>query len=769
MRISTNIMALNAWRNLNNTSSMIAKNLERLSSGLRINRAADDAAGLTISELMRSQVRGLSQATRNAQDAISMIQTAEGALDQVHAILQRLRELAVQAASDTLTEDNRKEIQKEVRQLVDQVNLIANTTHFNTVRLLNGQRISQAATAARITGAAVTGPLTISDTPTSGYVQGAPLSGSAPKALPTYLTGASDLTQALNVTEDANELTLLVDGASYTISLTVTTHTSVADLLADINDQLQGAGVPVTASVDDQNHLVLTHDATGSAHTIEVTGGNAVQSLFGDPTSIEVSSGVDPDAVWLHGPTQAFTSGSVTITDASLRVDNLTIDDTSNTLQFHYTDDGVTWNEVTVTLDNQTYDGSNGKTRNDLKQDIQSKIDAQIGADRVRVGFDPDHTLRLTYVAGGAGSRIEVTGGTAVDRLFGAQETHLRQEALQANNVLSFDLDGTPVSVTLAEGYYSGADAVVEELNARFAQANVAATASDQAGALRITSQSTGSSSSVTNLGGSALQALNLQEALEVAGQDPNHILTIEVDGEQVQAAIPPGTYSDLATLAAILQNAINAASSTAADVTVQYAEAFTITSGSTGSTSTLSVTATGSDDASQTLGLTGQSGQGSDAVTGQITYQIGANAGESLALSISDMRSVALGLATLDPDEAGFDASNPILNGTRTEYVLSLTTRENAESAISRLDQAILQVSDERANLGAVQNRLEHTVSNLLIAAENLTAAESRIRDADMAREMMEFVRQQILMQSGTAMLAQANLVPQSVLQLLG
>lgn len=138
MRINTNLSALNAYRNLSMTDSRLSKSLERLSSGLRINRAADDAAGLAISEKMRGQIRGLNQASRNAMDGISLMQTAEGALNETHAILQRMRELAVQASSDTLTSSDRIEIQKEIEQLIAEINRISSSTEFNTKKLLDG-------------------------------------------------------------------------------------------------------------------------------------------------------------------------------------------------------------------------------------------------------------------------------------------------------------------------------------------------------------------------------------------------------------------------------------------------------------------------------------------------------------------------------------------------------------------------------------------------------------------------------------------------------
>ncbi|WP_433744800.1 flagellin Hag [Falsibacillus pallidus] len=138
MRINHNIQALNAYRNLSQTMSNTSKNLEKLSSGLRINRAADDAAGLAISEKMRSQIRGLDMAERNALDGISLIQTGEGALNETHSILQRMRELSVQASNGTLTDEDRGAIQKEMDQLTFEVDRIADTTQFNQKKLLSG-------------------------------------------------------------------------------------------------------------------------------------------------------------------------------------------------------------------------------------------------------------------------------------------------------------------------------------------------------------------------------------------------------------------------------------------------------------------------------------------------------------------------------------------------------------------------------------------------------------------------------------------------------
>ena len=139
LRINTNVEAFNAHRNLEGTSSKLAKSMERLSSGFRINRAADDAAGLAISEKLRGQIGGLNQARRNVQDGISLVQTAEGSLTEVHSMLQRVRELAVQTANGTLAREDRGAIASEIAQLTQEIERIGTTAQFNGITLLDGR------------------------------------------------------------------------------------------------------------------------------------------------------------------------------------------------------------------------------------------------------------------------------------------------------------------------------------------------------------------------------------------------------------------------------------------------------------------------------------------------------------------------------------------------------------------------------------------------------------------------------------------------------
>jgi flagellin len=459
--INHNLSALNAWRQLEGNDGVMSKSLEKLSSGLRINRAADDAAGLAISEKMRGQIKGLNQAIRNAQDGISLIQTAEGALNETHSILQRMRELAVQSDSDTVTDADRTNIQQELSQLISEVDRIGNTTEFNTKKLLNG-------------GAGVS--VTSSNT-----------------AYAANLSGTAD-TQAGTVGLTAANITM--------------------------------------------------------ATTASVVGGSA--SITG------------------AGSTAAAISAASTI-------------------------------------------GINGKTYSFQATDtIQTVLDT-INAESATNG------VTATWSAG-AGNGIKLTAA-------GAGSSYAVNITAAGTGALGTGAGLTTVAST------KGADAVM----------------------------------STTELGGS----------YDAAG---NHITVL------------------------------------------------------TGNKKGLEFDVLADQDVTLTIGT-----------NNSLKLQIGANAGQNLGVSIGDMRAQTLGVSGI-----------------------SVATRAGADAAITVIDAAISKVSSERAKIGAVQNRLEHTISNLGTSAENLTAAESRIRDVDMASEMMSLTKSQILSQAGTAMLAQANSRPQTVLQLL-
>ncbi len=202
MRINTNVEAFNAQRNLSLTATTFAKSVEKLSSGMRINRAGDDAAGLSISEKLRAQIRGLGQASRNAQDGISMIQTAEGALGEVHSMLQRMRELAVQASNDTLSDSDRAAVNSELQQLSSEIDAISLRTKFNGKNLLNGTLASAVNTSSEVKVGTV---LASGATSTNVAVTTLDVSGAVGSStgLSTYTFTYSSASDTLTLTDSA--------------------------------------------------------------------------------------------------------------------------------------------------------------------------------------------------------------------------------------------------------------------------------------------------------------------------------------------------------------------------------------------------------------------------------------------------------------------------------------------------------------------------------------------------------------------------------------
>ncbi|ETJ19574.1 hypothetical protein Q604_UNBC18499G0012 [human gut metagenome] len=245
MIINHNMNALNAHRNMTGNTTQAGKSMEKLSSGLRINRAGDDAAGLAISEKMRGQIRGLDQASRNSQDGISMIQTAEGALTETHSILQRMRELSVQSANDTNTVDDRQNIQDEMNQLGEEIDRIANTTEFNTKKLLNG-KMGEAQTS------------------TTGTIENKGSLATAASST-TTLTGLTDKNGnnlGLSV-GDVITTTWSVGGTQQTVTLTVSSTSN----LEDLTDAIAANGTVASASTA-SGGITITSAAAGTAGQI---------------------------------------------------------------------------------------------------------------------------------------------------------------------------------------------------------------------------------------------------------------------------------------------------------------------------------------------------------------------------------------------------------------------------------------------------------------------------------------------------------------------
>lgn len=549
MRINHNIAAANTHRQLTGNTAAASKSLEKLSSGLRINRAGDDAAGLAISEKMRAQIRGLDMAAKNAQDGISLIQTAEGALNETHSILQRMRELADQSANGTNTAEDRKNIQDEVTQLKAEVDRIGNSTEFNTQKLLNGS---------------LAGAKGISSTENST------VGGAVAKLTAGVMTAGTAIADDHTATTFETD-TITVDGQKIDVNWASALTQDQKDLLAS---DLSAASSTTIKQVGD----ILTNAINAA---IDASGKNV-----GHVTSYVDSS----DSLVLTSSTQG------------------------------------TKSEVTLSTEGAA---------------------TSIGA---------------TFLSDNAGA-ASTTANVGTSKYNGT------------------DLGGTGTFDVLLNGKNIGL---------------------------------AGSSTPMADLNGDDMSAVaaNLQTAINEAILSYN-TSTTKTSGQD-------GFVEDV-------------------NVSVSDDGRFVISSPS-GEISLKDLTG---ETTISDLGL--NQAQTSAAGNGGMTFQIGANKGQSITLGVGDMRSSALGISGVDVSSAA-----------------------GAQNALTSLDSAIKTVSSERSKMGAVQNRLEHTINNLQTASENLTAAESRIRDVDMAKEMMDFTKNNILSQAAQAMLAQANQQPQGVLQLL-
>ena len=753
MRINTNLAALNSYNNLSRTDNALNKSLERLSSGLRINRASDDAAGLSISEKMRGQIRGLNQAIRNAQDGISLIQTAEGALNESHSILQRMRELAVQAANDTNTTSDRQEIQREIDQLRGELDRIGNTTEFNTKKLLDGSTSALVSTSDLSTKVfmrdglrtidqfgqkAVGGgnfKLEIASDPGVGQVQKTDIMKVKHDVAIGEVTDFDETTESVEAVVGQYTFTLdgnAADGETITIAgetLTFTdddtnegiaagTHVLVGDNADDTATNLRAAINLNTVLTDiftasgNDAEIILTEDtATGTdisepTGTLDITAfGVTQESVAGVEGEYTFTIGTNPvagESITIAGETFTFGDGTgdtveigadeeetATNLRAAIIASDLAYTVTGTGAEIILTETTATGTDITAPVISGAGIGSLATLENSI-QDIDRFWDAS-------GNFLVEDPQTITLVQGdGSKTSITIFGTDTIadiqDKLNDAIHNGLGQSSANTGDANAYV---NYVTSADADGFFS-----VE-------------------GTFVIQSAVTGKEGEITFIGNEGiLNALSLT--------------TIQ-DSKENQFSI---NVSDAHTGDAVATNVSVSGNLLVGVVHPNVDVKFNPMVGMTVGLDTGAFTWTGGASSDIFVHLADNS----------MVFQIGANPLQDVGAAIGDMRADALGVDNI-----------------------IVTNREAANRAISQVDRAIERVSAERSKLGAVQNRLEHTIANLQVASENLTAAESRIRDLDMAAEMMNFTKNQIMMQAGTAMLAQANMKPQTILQLLG
>ena len=575
MRIQHNIMAMNAYRNYNNNTSALSKNLEKLSSGYKINRAGDDAAGLAISEKMRAQITGLNAAQKNVKDGISLVKTAEGAMQEIQDMLNRMDYLATQSANGTYQDEvDRENLQKEVTALKDEINRIADSANFNGIKLLDGSLAAEGGSAASSVGK-IDGIQTIDVEATKGTygTQG---------ASPTATTAVGDkVTATVSLTDADGKATKEV-----TVELTCTDATKKTFQDADGNEYTLGG----TTALDTAKMLAEA-----------LNKNEDIKSNF------------------------KVTAEATAVTDVVA----------ANGLKFEALEAGAGTTQVKA-INLSTTVAATGKT-----------------------------TVAANGIQGGAGKDAYQAIDLSSVKIYTGKDSTPANDGTNKLDKATFTINGKKFAVVAK-------DELDDDMKAE-------------------------------------LKAAGIEHFLDVEDDSWANVTTDQLADAEHKIALETGLTTLSGTVDA---NGVMTAGDAATDVHIGLMAGTSKTAG------------------------------------GGLTLQIGDTADDynQMKVFVGDMHTKALGIANLD-----------------------ISNQDGAAAAIETIRNAINQVSGVRGDLGAVQNRLEHTQNNLSVMAENIQDAESTIRDTDVAEEMMSYVKNNILVQSAQAMLAQANQVPQGVLQLLG
>ena len=738
LTINQNILSLKAHSTLATTSSRLEKSIEKLSSGLRINRAADDAAGLAISEKLRRQVRGLTRAALNAQDGVSMIQSAEGAMSELQSILQRMRELAIQSSNDTLTSNDRLEIQKEVNQLRDDINRISNNTEFNTKKLLDGSQTALISANSHSVNGMVTGvgkgggdydvsitlvQAGISQMQRSQIMTMNDSTGELAKGS-TQLQSIAQFYDTNGVFVLASPQNLSLSGNSKTSSISVDGQMSLDRLAAAIQNALVGT-----------SGLEIANSKVGVVNSSQ-TG---VSGIGGYLQLVSGSIG-DIGNVAFSGDQGLMTAlGLTTIRDAKNNLVELSSKDAfGNVMQVRTSEDRAAGLLEGI----------------DVQFTSQAAQVAGLGGLGMGLKITAAGGESFTISAGGVSKTITITTGNwtmeGIARSINAQWTagatavsgasamvidgqvRIMYEPVAAGADSSFNItNATTNTIGILNGSYSGfAQGSKDTTKSVFGFSKYA----DFSNAFTyFISVSDGVGTAVLSVDAVINMTIADMASFELWQQSVNQTLKTQTVAIRVDAINGGVAFTSLR----VGKENPTSGGSTLSQVQLNFGLSAGVTVGGLDKTFGFSdqSTAVGSGDKNFRMHV----------VDNTPSFQLGGDEGQNMKIAISEMSAGALGVDNLD-----------------------LTSIEGAQKSLSKLNKAIDKVSSERSKLGAFQNRLEYSINSINTMKTNLSAAESRIRDADMALEMVEFTRDQIVAQSGTAMLAQANLVPQGVLQLL-
>ncbi len=801
LRINTNVSALNAHKNLVKNDNGLSASLEKLSSGLRINKAADDASGMAIADALRSQGLGLGQAIRNANDGISMVQTADGALEESINIVNTIKTKAIQAAQDGQTTDSRKAIQADVDKLMAELDIIAKTTAFNGQKLLSGAFTDKKFQIGAYSGETVGISIGSSESTKTGHLTTAQLTAdNAGDVRLTITSSIQDLEVALqSVTlaynNDAqNGMGALADainkvaaetGVTAQTDVAVTSNAAVADgttssdfgingivvgeLTVKANDS-NGALVNAINTKSDQHGVTASVDAGGFL-TLTSTDGRAIQvdgntgtalagsdmNTFGSIKLFQVGANeikVTDEAETVSLATTAnvdLGAAATTITDSVLSKDSVLMSGTVMTAG----------TEIGFVLDTGDLLGANGTTA--TTQDTILTAGSIIGSSsQIEEGTTVGGTVITSGTVTTSTDSLLKTGSILLDdSVLGAGTTVTTRTA----TTTGFIEAGTTL---LADATLSGATTLLKDMSlgsnstlasgSSFTQgSSVGVDFTLQADATMTVATTLGTGSIITS--GSTFQVGSTLGLTSTLSAGAGAVQTVITD-MNLKAGSTLTTGSELAEGSTIGGNTtISGASTLSGDMTLaagtQLASSSTIKAG-TVLTNDLWV-AGGNVLAAGTV-LEG------DAITSGTNYL-----NNSMTLASGSILNDTTVLAAAPTSNSGATATTTLEDVEKfTLSDVNVTTQDDAQVAISIADSALKNLDKIRSDLGSTQNQLTSTIANISVTRVNIFAAESNIRDVDFADESSNFSRMQILVQASTFALSQANASSQNVLSLL-
>ena len=683
MVVKNNMTAINTLNTLNKNSSALSKSLQKVSSGMKINSAADDASGYAISERMRVQIRSLDQANQNTQNGSSMMKVAEGAVSSTVEILKTLKEKAVNAANDSNTDSDRQTIQKELDQSIDQINDNANVT-FNGKYLVDGSKN----TIGNATYTALSNQsLSTDTTATTKLTALEARSGDSleihdtDKVTVSYVQGGKTYSTTFNVKDEkTGEIASLQDifkkaediDKTNQIFADSSNKSVLAAQVADgviTKEQADGIQVQIDKAKDDYNQAKVAYDAA--------VAGMATEQ---DTVEAEIKDYNDASTAWnaaLGGNGTGYAAKAIAIKDAADDADYM--DKVAKSAQYKAVADNTT-NSMDTTITEL------GTAATDAVAAGVTDVTGAVAAAKAALATTADKAdieAALDAFAATANNKNEI-GAFLTDLATKATAVKTAQEAL---------VNGSATSIIDKAGAAVAGSKYADYLTAKPAYDTAKATYDGLVGPKLLEGETVGVAAS-----DDVATTASSQKAITITANKEG--IGGQISGLNISISDSQGNVKKSANAAL--------------------------------------------DAFEETIRAQNKSDDNA------ISLQVGAKANQSIKVGLTDMRAEALGLQ-------GADGSK-----------LNISTQTKANAAINVLDNAIQKALDQQTTIGSVESRLEYTSTNLTTASENVQASESTIRDADMAKEMTNYTKNNVLLQAAQSMLAQANQSSSNVLSLL-